>query len=150
MHEDAVTFTKLAPSNSRYQRLRAELGVSSFGMNLITLQPGQRGRIHAHLNQEEVYIVLEGQLGLGIEGDHHTLGRYDAVRIAPKVRRQLGNPFHAPVVILAMGASGTHMDSGKDGKAWASWDETGPGLPTAEVPMPDDLDLADPPSTMER
>ncbi|MDQ8043328.1 MAG: cupin domain-containing protein [Solirubrobacteraceae bacterium] len=142
MDDQAVTFAKLAPSNSRFQRLRAELGLSGFGMNLITLQPGQRGRIHAHERQEEVYLVLEGQLGLGVEGEHHTLGRYDVVRIAPHVRRQLANVSPEPVVILAMGASGTHLDSGKDGRAWESWDDHGPGRPTADVPMPDDIDLA--------
>jgi len=38
-------------------------------MNLIVLQPGQRGRIHAHDTQEEVYLVLEGVLTLLIEGE---------------------------------------------------------------------------------
>ncbi|MGO9761914.1 MAG: cupin domain-containing protein, partial [Solirubrobacteraceae bacterium] len=51
-------------SGERFQALRRELGVSTFGMNLIVMAPGQRGRIHAHEQQEEVYIVLEGQLTL--------------------------------------------------------------------------------------
>ena len=36
----------------RFQRLREPLGVRSFGINLIRLQPGQRGRIHRHERQE--------------------------------------------------------------------------------------------------
>ncbi|MDX6703317.1 MAG: hypothetical protein QOF26_3543, partial [Baekduia sp.] len=58
MAEPDVTFATLDPdSGERFQRLRAELGVTGFGMNLITLQPRQRGRIHAHRQQEEVYLV---------------------------------------------------------------------------------------------
>jgi hypothetical protein len=44
MDED-VTFTRLDPKpHKRFQSLRAELGVSTFGLNLIVLQPGQAGR----------------------------------------------------------------------------------------------------------
>jgi uncharacterized cupin superfamily protein len=54
-----VAFGRLDPdSGERFQRLRNDLGVSTFGMNLIVLQPRQRGRIHRHEVQEEVFIVL--------------------------------------------------------------------------------------------
>jgi quercetin dioxygenase-like cupin family protein len=140
MEEDAVTFAKLAPSSARFQRLRAELGLSSWGMNLVSLQQGQRGRIHAHEHQEEVYLVLEGQLALTIEGEHHLLGKWDLVRLAPHVRRQLANISPEPAVVLALGGTGLHSESGRDGKAWASWDDHTPeGHPIAEIPLPDDL-----------
>ena len=32
----------------RFVSLRRELGVTSFGLNEIVLEPGQRGRIHRH------------------------------------------------------------------------------------------------------
>jgi uncharacterized cupin superfamily protein len=67
----------------RFQALRRELGVSSFGMNLLMLEPGQRGRIHAHDRQEEVYLVLEGELTLGVEGVEHVLGEDQLVRVGP-------------------------------------------------------------------
>jgi len=51
----------------RFQLLRRELGISSFGLNVLRLRPGQRGRIHRHERQEEVYVVLEGTLSLGVE-----------------------------------------------------------------------------------
>ena len=53
----------------RFLPLRRQLGVTSFGMNQIVLQPGQRGRIHRHERQEEVYLVLEGRLTLVIESE---------------------------------------------------------------------------------
>ena len=133
-----VAFGALDPdSGERFQRLRADLGVSSFGMNLIVLQPGQRGRIHSHDVQEEVFLVLEGVLTLGLEGDERAIGVGELARVGPGVRRQLVNRGDARLVLLALGGSGEHV--GRDGRAWESWDEDGPGRPPAEVPLPDDL-----------
>ena len=61
---------------SASSRCGAELGVESFGLNLMLLEPGQRGRVHRHERQEEVYIVLEGTLTLELDGGEvHTLQR---------------------------------------------------------------------------
>jgi uncharacterized cupin superfamily protein len=133
-----VAFGRLNPdSGERFQRLRNDLGVSTFGMNLIMLQPGQRGRIHRHEVQEEVYLVLEGELSLGLDGDERVLGVGELVRVGPEVRRQLVNRGSARVVLLALGGSGEH--AGRDGRAWETWDEAGPGRPPQEVPLPGDL-----------
>ena len=141
MDESGVAFTKLEPGRTgdRFQGLRRELGVTSFGMNLIVLVAGQRGRIHTHDVQEEVYLVLEGELTLLIEGDEHVLGHYDAARVGPGVRRQLVNSGQERLVLLALGGSGEHV--GRDGRAWASWEEGGEGRPPQEVPLPPDLDV---------
>jgi mannose-6-phosphate isomerase-like protein (cupin superfamily) len=127
-------------SGDRFQPLRRDLGVSSFGMNVIVLQPGERGRIHAHEHQEEVYLVLEGELTLVVEGEDSTLGPDRLVRVGPPVRRQLANAGVQRVVLLALGGSGEHV--GRDGLAWESWDEESPGRPPQEVPLPQDLPSA--------
>ncbi len=90
MADADITFASLQRSTGeRFQGLRRELGVSSFGMNLVVLQSGQRGRIHAHEHQEEVYLVLEGELTLLIEEAEHKLGPDD---VAPaSARRCAGN-----------------------------------------------------------
>jgi uncharacterized cupin superfamily protein len=135
-----VTFAALDPDNGeRFQRLRAELGVTAFGMNLIVLQPGQRGRVHTHDAQEEVYLVLEGTLALGLEGDERELAAGEIVRVGPTVRRQLTNRGSQRLVLLALGGSGEHV--GRDGRAWESWEETGAGRPPQEVPLPADLEV---------
>lgn len=121
----------------RFQSVRRELGVDSFGMNLIVLAPGQRGRIHAHEQQEEVYLVLEGELTLLVEGVEHLLGTDRVVRIGPAVRRQLVNAGSERLVLLALGGSGNHL--GRDGRAWTSWEDDGPGAPPQEIPLPEDL-----------
>jgi uncharacterized cupin superfamily protein len=138
MAEPDITFATLDPdSGERFQRLRAELGVAGFGMNLITLQPRQRGRIHAHARQEEVYVVIEGELTLGVEGAEHTVPRGGVVRVAAPVRRQLVNRGPERVVLLALGGSGEH--DGRDGRAWSSWDEPGDGRSPQDMALPEDL-----------
>jgi len=126
--EPDVTYGALdAETGERFQLLRRELGVTGFGINLIVLQPRERGRIHAHEHQEEVYLVLEGELTLGLEGEERVLGPNEIVRVGPAVRRQLVN------------AGDARQHVGRDGKAWESWDEGGEGRPPQEVPLPGDL-----------
>jgi uncharacterized cupin superfamily protein len=138
MADPDVAFTRLDRGiEERFQSLRRPLDVHAFGINLIVLQPGQRGRIHAHERQEEVYLVIEGELTLLVEGAKHVLGVDGLVRVGPDVRRQLVNAGASRLVLLALGGSGEHV--GRDAHAWSSWDEQGSGLSPQEVPLPQDL-----------
>jgi uncharacterized cupin superfamily protein len=135
--EEGVRYAKLDMGGTeRFQRLREPLGIASFGINLITLQPGQRGRIHRHATQEEVYLVLEGVLSLAVEGSERDLARGELARVGPTVRRQLVNRGPGRCVILALGGAGTHV--GRDGTAFTSWEAT-EGAPPQETPLPEDL-----------
>jgi mannose-6-phosphate isomerase-like protein (cupin superfamily) len=135
--EDGTARTRLQDDpEDRFVRLRAELGVSSFGLNQIVLQPGQRGRIHAHERQEEVYLVLDGTLSLLVEGEEESLGAGELIRVAPGVRRQLLNRGPGPLSLIAIGADGDHQ--GRDGAAFTAWDAT-ESAPPQETPLPDDL-----------
>ncbi len=136
--QDGVSRTRLDPdSEEMFVPLRRQLGVTTFGLNQIVLQPGQRGRIHRHEHQEEVYLVLEGELALIIEGEETALGRGELVRVAPSVRRQLLNRGPARLVVIALGGAGEH--TGRDGEAFVSWaQET--GQPPQEIPLPPPLE----------
>lgn len=136
--EEGTGRARLDPDcGERFLALRRQLAVTSFGMNQIVLQPGQRGRIHRHLHQEEVYLVLEGQLTLLLEGEPTELGEGELIRVAPRVRRQLVNRGPGRLVLLALGGAAEHQ--GRDGEAFASWEEENPVSP-GELPMPPDLD----------
>jgi len=136
--QDGTTRTRLDPDHDeRFLPLRRQLGVSSFGMNQIVLQPGQRGRIHRHRGQEEVYLVLEGTLTLLIEGDSTDLVEGELIRVAPHVRRQLVNLGPGRLVLLALGGAAEHQ--GRDGEAFVTWEDADPVSPQ-ELPMPPDLD----------
>jgi quercetin dioxygenase-like cupin family protein len=135
--EEGVSTTKLDfDSGERFQLLRRELGVSSFGMNLMVFQPGGRSRIHRHERQEEVYLVLEGTLTLSVEGDERELGEGELARVAPDVRRQLVNRRRERLAVLALGGDGQH--EGRDGVAYTSWEDT-EGASPRDVPFPPDL-----------
>jgi mannose-6-phosphate isomerase-like protein (cupin superfamily) len=136
--EEGTSTTRLDPeTGERFLPLRRQLGVSSFGMNQIVLQPGQRGRIHRHQRQEEVYLVLEGRLTLLLEGEESELGQGELIRVAPNVRRQLVNFGPGRVVLLALGGAAEHR--GRDGEAFGDWSDEQPVSPQ-ELSMPPDLD----------
>jgi mannose-6-phosphate isomerase-like protein (cupin superfamily) len=136
--QDGIARARLdLDTEERFVALRRELGVSSFGLNQLVLQPGQRGRIHRHERQEEVYLVLEGRLTLLVERDPIELEQGDSIRVAPSLRRQLLNRGPGRLVLLALGGDGEHL--GRDGEAFASWEDEH-GVPPQEVALPDDLD----------
>lgn len=119
----------------RFVALRRALGVSTFGLNQMTLRPGQAGRVHRHQRQEEVYVVLQGTLTVIVDGLDHALPTGDAMRVAPDLRRQLVNRGGETVVLLALGGAEPH--EGRDGEAFDGWEDAEPKAP-ADVPMPAD------------
>jgi mannose-6-phosphate isomerase-like protein (cupin superfamily) len=135
--EDGTSRTRLEPDpEDRFVGLRRQLGITSFGLNQIVLRPGQRGRIHRHERQEEVYLVLEGRLTLVVEQEQMELGEGELIRVAPHLRRQMINRGPGRLVLIALGGDGEHR--GRDGEAFASWEDTS-GASPQEVPLPDDL-----------
>jgi uncharacterized cupin superfamily protein len=141
MADENVQLASLQPDEENFfQTLRRELGVTGFGINLLTLAPRKRLRVHLHERQEEVYLVVEGELTLIVEGEPHVLEVGDLARVAPAARRQLTNPSAARTVVLALGGSGEHES--RDARAWISWDEGGEGRSPQEVPLPPDLPAA--------
>ena len=134
--ETGVAFAALDPDHEeRFLPLRRTLGVTSFGLNQIILRPGQRGRIHRHTTQEEVYIVLEGKLTLVFEDEAAELGKGEIARVAPDVRRYLANRHPENVLLIALGGALEHV--GRDGEAFGDWSDTEPSAPQ-DLPLPPD------------
>ena len=134
--ETGTSFAALDPeAPERFLPLRRQLGVTTFGMNQIRLRPGERGRIHRHLHQEEVYLVIAGTLTLWIEGEPHELHRGELARVAPNLKRQLANPHREDVLLVALGSANEHV--GRDGEAFTSWDQA-EGATPQDVPLPAD------------
>lgn len=104
MTDAEVTFATLDYEHGeRFQTLRRELGVSAFGVNLLLFEPRERARIHSHDQQEEVYLVLAGELTLVVERVEHLLGPKRIARVPRGVRRQLVNAGPERLVLLALG-----------------------------------------------
>jgi uncharacterized cupin superfamily protein len=61
-----------------YRRVRAGLGVTSFGLALLEFPPNATqypAHDQSHDQQEEVYTVLEGRVTLQVGGEEHELDR---------------------------------------------------------------------------
>jgi quercetin dioxygenase-like cupin family protein len=89
-----------------FKRARAELGVSSFGMQVIDMPPGIADAYpehdHAEDGQEEVYVTLSGSADLDVEGERHRLRPDVMVRVGPGVKRQVRTD-EDPVRLLILG-----------------------------------------------
>jgi mannose-6-phosphate isomerase-like protein (cupin superfamily) len=130
---DDVSRTRLT-EGERATMLAQALGVTSFGLRQLTLQPGQRNRVHRHREQEEVYLVLAGRLTIELEDGPIELGEGELARVSPQMRRRLANTGEAPVVVVAIGAAGAHERA--DGEAFHDWDDHEPKNPE-DVPLPE-------------
>jgi mannose-6-phosphate isomerase-like protein (cupin superfamily) len=73
-------------------KARAELGVTSFGMQVIAMPPNYEDypeHDHAGDGQEEVYVALEGSAWIDIEGERAELVPDTLVRIAAGTKRKV-------------------------------------------------------------
>jgi uncharacterized cupin superfamily protein len=100
----------------RFRHAREALSVSSFGINVLELDPhNDRYPEHDHTGdgQEEVYVVLRGSAVLVAEGREERVTAGTFVRVAPHVRRKFVTREEG-VTLLALG--------GTPGKPYApSW-----------------------------
>ena len=97
---------ELAAINHGAVRLAgAELGVESFGLQVLDLPPGFTGypeHDHSEDGQEEVYVVLEGSAELEVAGERVAADAGTLVRVEPESRRKLvAGPYG--VRVLAIG-----------------------------------------------
>jgi mannose-6-phosphate isomerase-like protein (cupin superfamily) len=88
-----------------FVKARAELGVTSFGFQVIQLPPNFEGypeHDHAETGQEEVFVALAGSGWMDIEGDRADLDSETFVRVGPNARRKI---YSGPdgMRVLAMG-----------------------------------------------
>lgn len=88
-----------------FKRARAELGVESFGMQVIDLPPGYEHypeHDHSHDGQEEVYVALRGSGEIEVEGRRHPLDRDHMTRVDAAAKRKVW-PGPEGIRILVVG-----------------------------------------------
>jgi mannose-6-phosphate isomerase-like protein (cupin superfamily) len=93
------------------RRARAELGVTAWGMQVLTLPPDWDGYpMHNHdamafdPNQEEVYIPLAGSALLHADGEEYELRPGLMVRVGPEQMRRI-LPGPEGIRLLALGGA---------------------------------------------
>jgi quercetin dioxygenase-like cupin family protein len=90
-----------------FRRVRAGLGVTSFGIAVIELPPGfvdYPEHDQSHDNQEEVYTVLSGSATLHVGGEQHRLSPGTWARVGPRELRKISTADE-PARVLALGGS---------------------------------------------
>ncbi len=105
----------------KFHRAAGDLGVSSFGLSIIDLEPGANdypehdhskegigGQMFAkrpqQLNQEEVYAALKGSGTLEADGEQYPLDTDHIARVGPEVKRKV-IPGPEGLRLLVVGAT---------------------------------------------
>ena len=99
-----------------FKRARAELDVSSFGLQILDLPPNLDAypeHDHAEDGQEEVYFVLRGSGDVEIDGERVPLDTETAVSIKSGTRRKLW-PGPDGMRVIAIGGRPGAVYEGKD------------------------------------
>jgi quercetin dioxygenase-like cupin family protein len=97
---------------------RKALGTSAFGFNLVEIAPGGQIPEHdeAQSGQVELYIVLEGEAVMRLEGEDHPAPAGTFVSLEPEAKRTILNRSDAPVSALLIGV---HPEGGYEPMSWA-------------------------------
>ena len=105
-------------TNGRWQLVRRGLGVDSFGLNVVEIEQGYSIPEHNELDrdQEEVFIILEGDAVFVIDGEEHPAPKGTFGRISPPLLRTVRNDAETPVTLLIVSAPTT---SGYTDMGWA-------------------------------
>jgi len=106
-----------------FKKARAELGVSSFGVQVIDMPPNVDAypeHDHSQDGQEEVYVAMRGGGEIEIDGERHALDPDTMVRVSAGTKRKL-YPGDEGMRVLVIG--------GVPGEAYAVRDFTELGAP---------------------
>lgn len=84
--------------------LGRQLEARQLGARFWRLKPGQASTRHRHIDQEELYLLLEGSGRIRVDGDLLTLEPLDSVLVEPDSTRQLFNDTAADQLWFVTGA----------------------------------------------
>ncbi|MDX6631999.1 MAG: hypothetical protein QOG09_242 [Solirubrobacterales bacterium] len=113
-----------------FKRARAELGIESFGMQVIDMPANAEQypeHDHAKDGQEEAYVVLSGGGEIEIEGERHAVDPETMVRVGSGVSRKVW-PGDEGMRVLIIG--------GVPGKVYEAPDVTQLGAPDPAAAQP--------------
>jgi uncharacterized cupin superfamily protein len=99
-----------------FRKVRQALGVTEFGVNGVVLPPGYTSRRHSHERQQELYLVVSGEIEFDFDGARQTLGAGGLARVDAAVVRALRNTSDSEdAVYVCVGGEGGYV--GRDGIA---------------------------------
>lgn len=97
--DDAVPFTTKDGSTIR-ELLGREHGVRNQTLAEAWLEPGQATQRHRHARTEEVYVLLDGEGEMEVDGERRRVGAGDAILIPPGARHRITADAGVPLRFL--------------------------------------------------
>ncbi len=97
---------------------RKALGTRAFGYNLVEIAPGGQIPEHdeAQSGQVELYVILEGEAVLRLDGEDHPAPAGTFASLEPAATRTILNRSNAPITALLIGVE---PDGGYEPMSWA-------------------------------
>jgi mannose-6-phosphate isomerase-like protein (cupin superfamily) len=104
------------------RKVRQELGITAFGVNVLVIPPGVEARPHYHEEQDELYFVHAGRARFKLPGESRELGPGGLCHVESTTPRQVISVGDDDLVMLVVGAKDGYV--GRDG-AWTDAEELG-------------------------
>jgi mannose-6-phosphate isomerase-like protein (cupin superfamily) len=91
-----------------FRKVRAQMGVTAFGVNGVVYGPGYEGFLHYHDTQDELYFVHRGRARFDVGDETREVGEGGLVHVEATTPRRVWNASETEeLVLLVVG--------GKDG-----------------------------------
>jgi uncharacterized cupin superfamily protein len=98
-----------------FRKMRKGLGVTAFGVNVITMPPGYETGSHFHDVQEELYFVHRGAIEMVFgDGSAHRLSEGGSARVDAATLRKVRNVGDGDATYLCAGGKDGYV--GRDGR----------------------------------
>jgi mannose-6-phosphate isomerase-like protein (cupin superfamily) len=93
-----------------FRKVRRELGVTAFGVNVLVLPAGVAARPHFHEEQDELYFVHSGHARFDFPGESHELGPGGLCHVESTTPRQVTSVGDEDLVMLVVGGKGGYVE----------------------------------------
>jgi len=93
-----------------FRKVRQELGVTAFGVNVLVIPSGVVARPHFHQEQDELYFVHSGTARVEVDGEERLLGPGGLVHVEATTPRRVSNGGDDDLVLLVVGAKGGYVE----------------------------------------
>jgi mannose-6-phosphate isomerase-like protein (cupin superfamily) len=106
--------------NYGFRKVRAPLGITAFGVNVLVYPPGAEGVHHFHDLQDELYFVHSGTARFEIEGEVRELGPGGLCHVEATTPRKVSNAGDVDLVLLIVGGKDGYVE--RDGHVMSDAD----------------------------
>ncbi len=96
-----------------FRKVRREMGIEAFGVNVVVMPPHYDGFLHFHDEQDELYFVHAGTARVEVDGEERLLGPGGLFHVTSTTPRKVSNAGDDDLVVLCVGAKGGYI--GRDG-----------------------------------